>query len=247
MACHHGTWATELWPFVEEGTLANQWDKINSFHFQSPASQEAIVTIYFCPSRRSPQLSVAGEDARPYQSDSTKGALADYAACIGDGAIGPKADWFQDGANGVFVTNSSTYLGCPAATDPDLKFRGQPFYVSIKGVTDGTSKTFLVGEKQAPSYGYGYYQLPSSELVYDTSIYNADEPRVVGRFAGSGYGLARHPDEQVNINFGGPHTGVCQFVFADGSARAIAVEIDEVILGYLAHRKDGKTISDQDY
>jgi prepilin-type processing-associated H-X9-DG protein len=58
--------------------------------------------------------------------------------------------------------------------------------------------------------------------------------------------LARNPDEPVGINFGGPHPGVCQFVFADGSVHPLAVQIDEVTLGYLANRGDGQVVKGTD-
>ena len=262
MACHHGTWATELWPFMEEGSLAERWHKLDAFHFQSAANRQSIVSIYFCPSRaRSSQLSVVGQDDRPGVSG-INGALSDYIACVGDGygnsGIAQTCiDYFQPspspscpGANGVFVVNSNyvsngTYLGCTGSM-PDLKFHGERFYVRMKAITDGTSKTILIGEKQAPLRGYGYYQTPSGEMTYDSSIYNGDDYHVVGRFAGPGFGLARQSDEAVNTNFGGPHPGICLFAFADGSVRPIAIEIDEVTLGYLANRRDDKTLIDRD-
>ena len=66
------------------------------------------------------------------------------------------------------------------------------------------------------------------------------------RFAGPGFGLARNPDEGVAGNFGGPHPGVCQVALADGSVRTLAVQIDEVTLGYLANRADGNAVTGND-
>ena len=258
MACHHGTWASEIWPYLEETNLTGQWDKVKSFHMQPPASRQANVAAYFCPSRRSPpQLSVIGQDNRGYATG-LNGGLADFAANVGDGS--QSNDYYHDGANGVFVCTSATppqlgaFHGCTpdpndgdATTDAvDLKFTGEPLYVSIDSIRDGTGKTILIGEKQLPPRGFGYYVTPSGEATYDSSVYNGDGFHVPGRFAGQAYGLARNSEEAVQTNFGGPHPGVCQFVFADGSVHAIAIEIDGVTLGYLAHRKDGKVISGTD-
>jgi prepilin-type processing-associated H-X9-DG protein len=189
------------------------------------------------------------------------GALSDYAASIGDGygnsgVANTCIDYYQlagpcPGANGVLLCNSyyaspsGVHVGsaCQPANDPDLKFSGEPLYMRMRAVTDGASKTLLIGEKHVPPRGFGYYRLPSGEFTFDSSIYNGDDYHITGRFAGVGFGLARSIDEPVNVNFGGAHPGVCQFAFVDGSVHALAVAMDEVTLGYLANRRDGKTPS----
>jgi prepilin-type N-terminal cleavage/methylation domain-containing protein len=254
-ACHHASWAIDLWPFLEEGALADRWDKVKSFHFQTQETRRTNVWIYICPTRRSPpQVSVTGQDNRKSATD-RDGALGDYVACIGDGTSGfPEKDWYQNKANGVFVSTGDTTVSgwnCKGGLgpDPDLEFQGERHYTSFKSVSDGTSKTLLVGEKHIPQRWYGYFVSPSGDFVGDSSIYNSDFCEVVGRCAGPGYGLARQPDENVIYpggNFGGPHSGICQFVLADGSVQAIAVSIDEVTLGYLANRHDGQAVNKQD-
>jgi prepilin-type processing-associated H-X9-DG protein len=120
----------------------------------------------------------------------------------------------------------------------------------LKRITDGTAKTFLYGEKHVPEYATGYLvnspKVPAGHNIwtYDNCIYNGDEAVTVGRYAGGSATLAISPSEQMNNNFGGPHTGVCQFVFGDGSVRPISVEIDSVILGYLGARDDGQAIDE---
>ena len=37
---------------------------------------------------------------------------------------------------------------------------------------------------------------------------------------------------------GGPHLGVCQFVFCDGGVRSVNTAVDEQVLGRLSHRRD---------
>jgi hypothetical protein len=129
-----------------------------------------------------------------------------------------------------------------------MGFRGEPLWVNMKKISDGTSHTLMIGEKHVPLKGYGYYQLPSGgELTYDSSMYNGDDFNVVARFAGPGFGFARSPDEAVNRNFGGLHPGVCQFVYADGSVHAIPVEISEAVLGQLANRQEGLALGKQEF
>ena len=53
VTCHHGTWYTEIWPFLEEQNLTEQWHREYSYHYQSEATRMSQVTVFFCPSRRS--------------------------------------------------------------------------------------------------------------------------------------------------------------------------------------------------
>ena len=48
----------------------------------------------------------------------------------------------------------------------------------------------------------------------------------------------------INSSFGGPHPGVCMFLFADGSIAAINVNIDIYTYTYLITRNGGETIGD---
>ena len=32
--CHHGTWANILWPYLEQGPAADQWDPELAYHYQ---------------------------------------------------------------------------------------------------------------------------------------------------------------------------------------------------------------------
>jgi prepilin-type processing-associated H-X9-DG protein len=45
-------------------------------------------------------------------------------------------------------------------------------------------------------------------------------------------------DAPFNKNFGSAHSGVCQFLMADGSFRAMATVTSEVVLGEMARRAE---------
>ncbi len=248
MACHHGTWPVELWPFIEQASLVDQWDDELAFHFQSVESKQMQVPFYYCPSRRSPnQLSRPGQDTRKGSPD-VQAALGDYAGCAGDGI-----DWVQqwdyyninpDGygkADGTIVHMSLAVSERCGGTDPNFIYRGHIRPVNLKEITDGTTNTILLGEKHVRKVGYGYYSR-GTEIIGDNSIYNGDYLATSCRFAGTGFPLALSPDELVNYNFGSSHPGVCQFTFADGSVRALSTTIDTAILDLLANRHDGEVI-----
>ena len=244
--CHHGSWYSELWPYIEQGALAGQWDPKKSYHYQPLANIRTQIAAFYCPSRRSAgpdQLSSAADgvgDGRlsvPHRS----GALGDYAACAGDG----DGNFVSDiNVGGVFLvpkpygTRASDNGGIAPCdgTDPDLLFKGMTLNVKLKSVTDGASNTILIGEKHLPLQGFGLYTFG------DSSIYNVDGIIPMIRFAGPGFAIALSPDELQTAGqytkFGSVHPGLCQFAFVDGSIRALDVSIDTQLLGYLADRND---------
>ena len=94
----------------------------------------------------------------------------------------------------------------------------------------------MIGEK--------YVRLGSFGKDEDTALYNGDRPDPTLRCAGPSFPLARTLTEPYNRQFGGPHPGVCQFVFMDGNVRSLSTTISGTILGLLANRADGKPIPD---
>ena len=245
--CHHGTWATELFPFIEQGTA--QWNNVKSFHFQPPANKEHQVAIYYCPSRRGPQLSQPGQEVWNGSPDEP-GALSDYAGCMGDG-IGYRVNWdivnwvddkkigMADGTI-LHVNKSNSECGTP----PNWNYPGQhDDAVALKGITDGTSHTVLFGEKHVEEGKFGYLWDPETgDLMGDNSIYNGDQRVTTNRFLGTAHPLALSPNAPVNYNFGSYHPGICQFVFADGHVQGLSTSTDTAVLDLLANRHDGQVI-----
>lgn len=108
----------------------------------------------------------------------------------------------------------------------------------------------MVGEKFLPPI------LEGDMCVGDTSFFSDDFTITIGRFAGSFYPLASSPeDPRIHIDcsprclecyvFGSYHaTGMCHFVFGDGSVHKIHPSINTTLLGRLANRRDGQPIPD---
>lgn len=252
VACHHGTWATELFPFIEDAAALALWGPVKSFHFQPPANKEHQVAIYYCPSRRAPQLSKPGQEVWRGSRDEP-GALSDYAGCMGDG-ISYRVNWdivnwvdeiklgLADGTILHVHINSNIECG---GTIPDWDYPGShPNAVALKQITDGTSHTFLFGEKHVPTGKFGYLWDPAGgALIGDNSIYNGDQRVTTNRWAGTGFPLALSPDDPVDYNFGSYHPGICQFVFADGHVQGLSTSVDTKTLDLFANRHDGRVIS----
>ncbi len=119
--------------------------------------------------------------------------------------------------------------------------------VTIKDISDGTSNTYLCGEKFMPSDHYtdglddgddqcaymghddDITRWASSDTEGETKVVMQDFPA-----AKAGAGGSRL--------FGSAHAGMCNMAFCDGSVHQISYGIDAAIHARLANRKDGKEI-----
>jgi len=66
----------------------------------------------------------------------------------------------------------------------------------------------------------------------------------VSRVAGVTSPLAQGIGDSFVSQFGSWHPGICQFVMADGSVRALPVTINPTVRGYLSLRNDGRVVPD---
>jgi prepilin-type N-terminal cleavage/methylation domain-containing protein len=264
--CHHGTWLSEIWSYLEEGSVASAWDPVLSYHFQPLENIQTQVAAYYCPSRRtagpsqlSSNLDGIGDGRKSVKH--RPGALADYAGCAGDGhhlsditVTDPDTGEIVE-PGGVFVVPRP--IGTDPAhndgmnpcggSDPDFRFNGMKPQMKLRNITDGTSHTLMVGEKNLSIKGFGLYKYG------DSSVYNADGYHHILRWAGTyTAGLAfmseeiEPPDGPNQMKrFGSAHAGICQFVFVDGHVEALNVSIDSQALGYMALKDDGEVVASQ--
>ena len=209
--------------------LFKQWDLTKTYYQQSTVAQQTAVNLFFCPTRRSPpmlstQFEVSGTGIPDTQEH--PGSLGDY-ACNGGQFSGPIVD--NPACNGVM---------CMA---DGQKANNQG--IALTDIADGTSNTFLVGEKHAPLSKWGQ----SGPSFGEGSVYNGEFPRNFARIAGApSFNLGLGPDDLVgpwHCKFGSYHTGVCQFLFADGRVSALANSTDLATLQALAVRNDGQVVA----
>jgi prepilin-type N-terminal cleavage/methylation domain-containing protein len=229
------TWAVVILPYLEQSSFQNQWDMTRAYETHPASVTSFTVQGYFCPTRRVPSA-ILSNDAPP-------GALSDFAAC---GGRGP-----NDGvnANGVINANANGAMICAVwklngAQTRITQWRGA---LKLAHITDGTSNTFLIGEKhlrKTTTPGTG-----EDRSVY-TSANNNNYRRYAGLDAdGLEYYLCSWVDGAANNTqgvdnrcFGSMHPGICQFVLCDGSVRAVNNNTDLTTLGRLAQRNDGQPV-----
>src|SRR5262249_46354231 len=139
------------------------------------------VPIYFCPSRRNHKMGVQGSlstlSGNPandvdVQDNTTNpqvpGALSDYAGSVG--STGRDYWWDGEGSSG----GDNTLLKCRGAFQMMNNWRiGAPSTSVAPGkrlaqFTDGTSSSFLIGEKHVQVGKFG-------KVASDGSLYNGDK------------------------------------------------------------------------
>jgi prepilin-type N-terminal cleavage/methylation domain-containing protein len=240
IADHWATWAVLILPYIEQDNGFKLWNIQAQYYQQTTAAQQIQVKTFFCPSRRPPgSLSSKGDvpDSGNPSSNHYPGALCDYAASTGSQGsyTGVTPTWY-DGphANGVII-GSSACLSGGVVGGVVPTFQGR---VKMTSISDGTSNTFLVGEKQVPLVNF-------TVAVGDGSIFNGDHEWNYSRWVGPGNGLATGPTDTTSwtIKFGGSHSGIVLFGFCDGSVQAIRTSTDTTTLGNLATRAGGEVVT----
>jgi len=234
------TWAVVILPFIEQANFADAWDLRKSYESHPEATTKQAVAAFFCPSRRAPNT--------VFSTDTPSGALSDYAAC---GGRGP-----SDGVNvnGVIHEHATGAMTCARwtlnpAKNQILNWRG---VVSLSSITDGTSNTFLIGEKHIrrdTKFG----------TLEDRSIYTSKNDNNYRRFAGidqtdstKQYAIAKYvqnPENSTktidNRSFGSWHPSGCHFVLCDGSVKFVKENTDIETLSRYAQINDGQVIPNE--
>ncbi len=257
-ATYH-SWMTMILPQMEQQNV------YNAVNFQFPVGKPGnqgwgatdgvqngtalmvVINGFMCPSDPSPSISKqARSDQGPGWSFATGtpaftglGPKLSYAGCFGDndtsGGSFPyttlpavRNNGLGDGATqtGIFQRGSGNNIGGT---------------VTLAMVTDGTSNTIAVGETLYESCNW--YTWPNANGTYASVVIPLNFPIVLG---GAGiYGSGNWP---TGFGFRSQHPGVINFLFLDGSVRAIKQTVDRnYVLRALATRNLGEVVSSDAY
>jgi prepilin-type N-terminal cleavage/methylation domain-containing protein len=189
------TWMFQITPYIEQ---QNVYSLPSTSAGNTQVAQTAI-KIYYCPSRRQPTLY-------------SNGGRCDYA---GNGG----RDMAGNGTEGVFVRQWRNPNSSLSATAPVEQRR------TMTDITDGTSNTVMVAEKQVHHSVLG--SAGGDNEVWNNSGWDQDHQR---------FGEAvpepddKHPTSASatfwSVRFGGSHPGVFNAVMADGSVRSMRYTTD---------------------
>jgi prepilin-type N-terminal cleavage/methylation domain-containing protein len=244
-----GGWPYNTLPFIEENTIHD----IGSGLTGTPRINALMerdkmpVSIYYCPTRRQARAYPVGNQS--WYSNGQGGgsrlsipggvaARTDYAMCVGNAhgdydvnILGVPDPW--DTGSGWPSSDRAALQAAGGRGNPQPNPPTPSTLVKLKSITDGTSKTYLVGEA---------YQNPDT---YETAncanndwpVYNGsqdDKERNVG-YHRQTYTVGHPPTQDtpgvgcsgpIRYAFGSAHSAVFYMAFCDGSVQALSYDID---------------------
>jgi prepilin-type N-terminal cleavage/methylation domain-containing protein/prepilin-type processing-associated H-X9-DG protein len=238
-----GGWVYCILPFVEQDALA----KLGSgLPFDSQQMKDANtqrigtpVALFNCPSRRSGGPYPNAETTAYYNAINPPPPLArsDYAANSGDGSNGS-----SDEADG----GPSTWVAAKSPLYPwKTYFTGVIFQhseIKLAEISNGTSNTFLVGEKYLdPNHYFDGKDAGDNENMYCGM--DNDISRETGYTPSAGKWLPRPPYEDKtltgdSLSFGSAHPSGVNMLLCDGSVHHVAYSVDGMIFGHYGNRNN---------
>jgi prepilin-type N-terminal cleavage/methylation domain-containing protein/prepilin-type processing-associated H-X9-DG protein len=230
-------------PYLEQNGL------YQSIRFDLPitdpanaAARRTSVKSYLCPSDAAPGIVNVYDCGNPPSASRTPVIISDRAICSYVGVLG--------GGN---ASNPDPLCGC---------YEWQPFSgvfhrnsrIRIADITDGTSSTVGVGERNSGFVQGGWAGVvPGEELVYNQftlpSPYNASlagcqnwRPSITASVVHSRQYTMNDPNGSP-ASFHSAHNGGCNFMFMDGSCRTLSNNISLTVMRALCTRNYGEVIS----
>jgi prepilin-type N-terminal cleavage/methylation domain-containing protein/prepilin-type processing-associated H-X9-DG protein len=209
-------------PFMEEQSLYDSFDLQKKYDDVANRADtlSAAVATFLCPS---------SQQRKSLSDDLAMGTTARANTTHYFGIMGP-----YDAAGVYTVDTTRPYYG--AIANQGTILRGQQ--LGFKQVTDGLSKTLMVGEiswNKANVYRGWSRGCNKSGGSYDMACFGLKNIR---------FGLKSLAFDEAqkmnNVSFGSEHPGGTQFVFCDGAVRLFADTTPLDILQKLASRNGGE-------
>ena len=240
-----GSWIYQILPFLEEDAIYALGadglpDSVTAAQKAGAAERESKpVSVLFCPSRRQPRaypldptitFSISNADKNKIVAT----ARTDYAANVG-AITGGNVQIATKDANNIdlAVPIPATYIWAYNLKDiQGIVYLGSEIKISM--IPDGTSKTYMVGEKYLKTDSY----IDGSDYTDFESAYTGNNDDSLRSYLW----LPLQDQAGLNKNYkgwGSPHPGVCLFAMCDGSVDAISLDIEKEVHCQNGSRKGG--------
>ncbi|MDO4582673.1 MAG: DUF1559 domain-containing protein [Planctomycetia bacterium] len=267
-----GSWCYTLLPALEQNALfqitADGQPPESPSSIQTTNSvqlHQTPVSVFSCPSRRAPKLIKVGEGGLYNGSRKNTGFKGDYAGCFGSFKKG-QAYWSNHGPSAKEVASIRTgtmgWYDYPKAQE--VGFTGAADYsgttynlsqVRIGEIRDGTSNTFLYGERGVQPE---YYEPETTTWATDYPDFCSEGDAEVcrythcGTFSGTTFTKSSAPYIPLQdrsgygaclSHFGSAHAGSLGMGMCDGSVQRIPYSIDPQVFHCLGDKADHQAVN----
>jgi hypothetical protein len=264
-----GGWIYNVLTYCEHGALhdlasdGKPDEMTRAQRVAAAAVVESPLLIVNCPSRRStkiyPLTANEGKNVGFFNSITPDAAgRSDYAINAGhvycewpNRELGQGPNSYTDAnvwtANRTWGSDQSRFLRTPTVGITMTGVSFERSMVTMRQITDGISKTYLVGERYVPQADYETGLNMGDNETWCTG-FNNDNYRKTGRYDGGEIlELTAIPDTKSdaadsNGRFGSAHPDGWNASFCDGSVRTISYEIDWRVHRDLGNRMDGNAV-----
>jgi prepilin-type N-terminal cleavage/methylation domain-containing protein len=270
-----GGWTYNAMPYIEEQSLHDMGAGLpDAQKRQAMFRRDQIpVSVYYCPTRRParalpttavnwnypPGVTTPFLAARTDYAMNVGNAQCDYDVAVSTCLSGGKPVPPSWNSGVLWFAVYTQGMASPNPVDQRGNANPTPLYdnvlVKLKHITDGTSKTYLVGEKYLNPDYYGGSERGTCAND-DWCGYNGfqdDKERSVG-YHSQVYPASRaHPPTQdtpgvgcggpLRYAFGGPHSAIFYMAYCDGSVQGVSYDIDLEANCTNGQRNDGGTCS----
>ncbi|MCA9235037.1 MAG: DUF1559 domain-containing protein [Planctomycetales bacterium] len=281
-----GSWCYNILPFIE---LQNLRDLGKGAAYGSAGWQSAMTTLhttpvegFICPSRRQANIYLANMPAMASEFSfltdvgQQQGVVkTDYAASSGDSFHSASASFRANesipqpanyaAAEGTGRTPSPFPAYEARMDDPESRwfqtgvshFRSE---IGLQRIEDGTSNTYMVGEKWLGSdqydgaassadkgfnwgenqSAYNGWEWDTHRVAWNSAWANSTTDVELSQPSQDQAGIGAN---QPEIRYGSAHPGAFNMVFCDGSVHSVQYDIDYRVHAALANRLDGKPVT----
>ena len=258
-----GTWHYSILPFIEQQDLwelGSDGDPQNITATQREGGKQRHQTplsVFHCPSRRAAVLypgyrGLYNEDPPSNENEVDNDLIAKTDYAMNGGTF-----YLREGYGSCTATPDSWSSRYDAPTDGAGHLRGE---VKLRDIFDGTSNTFMLGEKTKQPCRYERSDHADHHGIYrggeEAMAYCSRSPKNYWYNLGSqdnlpwrdkdylnGFYCSHKPDQRtIQYRWGSAHPSTFHVVMCDGSVHAIGYEIDGITCERYSTRNGGELI-----